>query len=177
MRNRYAAAVAAACLLAGGGGAYAVTTHQDPPEPRTVAASMPLDPSPRDLAAHKASTSAKRQARHAAATAKRKAAAREAARVAAQQRPQQQTGTGGPGPDTPRELACVGHEDEVQCAGVEQKDVADHYRPTLAERCPSGAATSRECDLLIKGGQPNMQPPTCGDGSTEAYRRAHGVYC
>lgn len=36
----------------------------------------------------------------------------------------------GPGPDTPLERSCVGHEDSLRCAGVEQGDVARHYQET-----------------------------------------------
>lgn len=111
---------------------------------------MRPDSSARDLATHKASASAKGQERHAAATAARTAAAREAARIAARQQP----GSGGPGPDTPAERACVGHEDECPCSVIEQRDVGDHHTPTFADRCPSGAATNAACGHEVYGNGP-----------------------
>ena len=154
MTKRYVAAIVAACLLAGAGGTYTYThTLRDAtPAANTVAAPQPLDPVARDITAHKASASAKGAARHAKATEARKAAVREAARVAAQRQARQAQGSGGPGPDTPRERACVGHEDELRCAGVEQRDKADHL--TFAERCSSGAATSAACGREVYGNGP-----------------------
>lgn len=42
----------------------------------------------------------------------------------------------GPGPDTPLERSCVGHEDSLRCAGVEQRDVARHWHATHRDTPP-----------------------------------------
>lgn len=122
---------------------------------KPVAASHVVTPTGelRVLAHHKAHASVKAMKRHAKATEKRKAAARRA-REAAQAAARQDQGSGGPGPDTPQERACVGHESEYPCSVIEQRDVGDHHVPTFAERCPSGAATSAACGREVYGDGP-----------------------
>jgi len=196
MKNRYAALIAGITLLAGAGGAYTYT-HQTQTVTRAgTTVSTPLDPSARDLAGHKADASAKRQQKHAAATAARQAAAQRAAQGGYE--PSTDPADGGRTPRTPVGQPCDGDpgtyhvtQPDGTCSGPV------HYGPRyfdnrgnpcvpgdqpcsdddIMAECPSGAATSPRCDLLIKGGEPNMQPPKCGDGSTPAYLRAHGLHC
>lgn len=195
MRNRYAAAAAAGCLLAVAGGTFAYSQQVQTIQPAsTVAARVPMDRTVRELAKHRASVSAKVQKRHAAATAAHRAAARQAARRAAQV-PVGQPCDGDPGswhvwqPDG----TCGGlihrggggyyDNDGKPCPGTSPCTDDSGYQDDntsndpLIKKCPSGAATSLECDELIKHRQPNMQPPKCGDGSTPAYLRAHGLHC
>lgn len=205
MRNRYVAAIAGVCLLLGAGGAYTYAQQYEPAPPaRTVAASVPLDPAARDLAAYKGNASATSAARHAKATQARKAAER-----AAQggYEPATDPADGGRTPRTPVGQPCDGdpatyhvtqpdgtcsgpvhhtnqiyfdnqgnpcHPGNVPCDSDSAPNSDGNPYPN---KCPSGAATSPECDRLIKHGEPNMQAPHCGDGSTPAYLRAHGVKC
>lgn len=186
MRNRYVAAIAAVALMAGAGGAYTYTQDQAAPHTRVVAGSAPLDTSARYLSAHKASAATKHQAQHAAKTAARKAAARQAARDGYERATAPQDD--GRAPTTPVGQPCDGDPDSFHvtqpdgtCAGPAHHDPQNYgYHPSQPEitaMCPDGAATSPGCDQLIKGGEPNMQPPKCGDGSTPAYLRAHGLHC
>ena len=134
--------VTAAAVLLGAAGFQRAHTPATHATTATATGPLTLAGEARTVARHKAHTSRVSMTRHARATAKRQAAARVAARVAARRA---QTGSGGPGPDTPQERACVGHEDEYPCSVIEQRDVGDHYRPTRAERCPDGAATGPQC--------------------------------
>lgn len=198
MRNRYVAAIAAVALLAGGGGTYAYT-HYDAasaPHARTAAAPVPLNSDARYLSHYKADASANRQARHAKATAERKAAARRAAQG---YEPATDPADNGWTPRTPVGQPCDGDpssyhvtQPDGTCSGPVHfgpKYFDNQGNPcvpgdqpcsdddVMAE-CPYGAATSSRCARLIKGGEaPNMQPPKCGDGSTEEYLRDHGVRC
>lgn len=191
MRNRYATLIAGITLVAGAGGAYTYAQQAQPVTRTSTTVSASLDPSARDLASHKADASAKGQARHAKATAARKAAAQG-------DEPATDPADNGWAPRTPVGQPCDGDpgsyhvtQPDGTCSGPV------HYGPKhfdkqgnpcvpgdqpcsdddIMAECPSGAATSPKCDLLIKGGEPNMQPPKCGDGSTSAYLRAHGVKC
>lgn len=196
MRNRCVASVAAVALLAGAGGGYTYTQYAESATVTpTVAAAAPLDPVARDLGAHKTTASAKRQAKHATATAARKA--REAAARRATQSP---SNLGQPCNGDPSQYQVL--QADGSCSGPVHYGGAKYYdnhskpcpgdapcakapgypddntsNDPLIQKCPSGAATSPEWNQLIKHGQPNMQPPKCGDGSTPAYLRTHGVKC
>lgn len=195
MKNRYVAMVAAAALLVGGGSAYAYIHHAPAPKARTVAATAPLDPAGRDLAAYKGTASAKGAARHAKATVARKA--REAAARRAAQTPSNvgQPCNGDPSSwqEWQPDGTCSGpihrggggyyDNDGNPCPGASPCTDAPGYQDDntnndpMIKTCQNGAATSRQCDQLLKHGEPNMAPPKCGDGSTPAYLRAHGVHC
>lgn len=121
MKSVAVLAVTAVVALGGFGGyaAHAAYAAQ-PASPATShsrTTSGPVDHEARDLAKHKATSSQVGE--------RQRAAERAAARKAAAQTPEHVANGRA---DTPAERACVGHEAEARCDGVEQGDVPNNQR-------------------------------------------------